>query len=174
MDASRLGLLRWQLSMTWSLAEIHLAGLTDPFCRWSPTPGCLGVRPDAAGRWWADWGEDPDSAPGVTAGWITWHLGWWWSSALEHAEGRPPPPREEVSWPGTAAGAVEWLTALHERWSAVLHAWVDVDLDRPCAYPWDTPRPWAVGAAWVNSELMKNVSEIGVLRHTWLALGQPD
>ncbi len=28
---------------------------------------------------------------------------------------------------------------------------------------------WPSGRAWVNSELMKNVSEIGVLRQTWLA-----
>ncbi|MBA3524325.1 MAG: DinB family protein [Geodermatophilaceae bacterium] len=170
MDASRLGLLRWQLSMTWSLAEYHLRELTDAFCLWQPTPGCFTVRPDPTGRWWPDWDDEgPDSAPGVTAGWITWHLGWWWSTVLDHVQDRPPPRREDVEWPGSAAAAVDWLTGLHDRWSDQLAGWQDADLDRPLGYPWGTPRPLAVGAAWVNSELMKNVSEIGVLRHTWLA-----
>lgn len=172
---TRLGLLRWQLALTWSLAEHHLSGLTDAFCLWAPTPGCFTVRPDRDGRWWPDWDEaDPDSAPGVTAGWITWHLGWWWSAVLDHAAGRPPPPRGEVAWPGSARAAVDWLGDLHGRWSALLEGWVDADLDTPLAYPWTTPRPLAAGAAWVNSELMKNVSEIGVLRYTWLALGEPE
>lgn len=107
---------------------------------------------------------DPDDVPGVTAGWVTWHLGWWWSAVLDHVEGRIPPPRAEVYWPGSARGTVTWLRGLHARWSRHLDGWSDADLDRPLAYPWPAPRPLAIGAAWVNAELMKNVAEIGTLR----------
>lgn len=31
-------LLRWQLGLSWSLAELRLAGLTDDACRWEPAP----------------------------------------------------------------------------------------------------------------------------------------
>lgn len=174
IDASRPGLLRWQLSLTWSLAEHHLAGCTQEFLLWEPVPGCASVRPDTTGRWWPDWNdEDPDALPGVSAGWISWHLGWWWSETLDHVAGRVPVPRAEVSWPGSAEAAAEWLRALHGRWSDHLASLADDDLDRPFDFPWPQPRPFAIAAAWVNSELMKNVSEIGQLRHTWLALGRP-
>ncbi|SDX68728.1 hypothetical protein SAMN05661080_00847 [Modestobacter sp. DSM 44400] len=46
-----------------------------------------------------------------------------------------------------------------------------MDLDRPFAFPWPEPRPFVFAAAWANSELMKNVAEIGVIRHQYLASG---
>jgi hypothetical protein len=37
------------------------------------------------------------------------------------------------------------------------------------AYPWSDPRPARYTLAWVNAELMKNVAEIGAVRHLWAA-----
>jgi len=103
VDGSRLGLLRWQLYLCWSLAEYHLSALTDELCRWEPAPGSWTVRRGADGQWRPDWVEpEPDPAPGVTVGWISWHIGWWWSATLDHAAGRTPQPRENVFWPGSA------------------------------------------------------------------------
>jgi hypothetical protein len=47
----RRELLRWQLRLSWSLAELRLAGLTDAECLWTPAPD-RPVRPlaTAAGR----------------------------------------------------------------------------------------------------------------------------
>lgn len=174
MDASRLGVLRWQLGWAWSLAEHHLTATTDELCWWEPTPDSWTVRRGPDGQWRPDWVEpEPDPAPGVTVGWVTWHLGWWWSAALDHAEGRTPPPREEVRWPGDAASTVAWIRGVHDRWAARLDATTDADLDRPIGYPWAQPRPFGLLAAWVNGELTKNVSEIGLLRHLWQNAGRP-
>lgn len=174
VDGSRLGLLRWQLHLCWSLAEYHLSALTDELCRWEPAPGSWTVRRGADGQWRPDWVEpEPDPAPGVTVGWISWHIGWWWSATLDHAAGRTSQPRENVFWPGSAIGAVGWITVLHEEWKEFLDACTASDLDEPFPFPWPQPRPLAIAAGWVNAELMKNIAEIGVLRHTWYALGRP-
>lgn len=170
MDGSRLGLLRWQLQLAWSLAGHHLPGLTEELCLWEPALGAWTVRRGVDGRWRPDWVEpEPDPAPAATAGWLTWHLGWWWSAALDHAYGRQPPDREQVLWPGTAAAAADWITDLHQRWREFLDACTEADLDEPFGYPWPQSRPLSIAAGWVNAELMKNVAEIGVLRHMWLA-----
>ncbi len=170
VDGTRLGLLRWQLHLCWSLAGYHLPALTDELCLWEPAPGAWTVRRGRDGKWRPDWSEpEPDPSPGASVGWISWHLGWWWSEMLDHALGRRPPPREEVFWPGSATAAVDWITGLHDRWRDFLDGCSEPDLDEPFPFPWPEPRPLAVAAGWVNAELMKNLAEIGVLRHTWQA-----
>lgn len=77
--------------------------------------------------------------------------------------GEQPAGRAGVDWPGSAADAVERLRALAVGWNRLLDS--DPDLDVPIAYPWSDPRPARYTPAWVNAELMKNVAEIGVMRH---------
>lgn len=86
----RDGVLRWQLGLAWSLAELRLDGLTDAACRWEPAPGAWTPRPGADGRWRPDWVEpEPDPPPTTSIGWLTWHLAWWWGDLLAHATGEP-------------------------------------------------------------------------------------
>lgn len=169
--ASReLETLRWQFAMTWSLARHHLPALTDEACLWEPAPGSWTVRRGEDGLWRPDFSEtEPDPAPPVTIGWLTWHLAWWWSGARSAVEGRTPPARETVFWEGDAARAVARLESLSLVWGAMLSDLNDAALARPTAFPWTEPRPLATTLAWVNSELMKNVAEIGVVRHLYEA-----
>jgi hypothetical protein len=167
---TRLDLLRWQLGLAWSLAELRLAGLTDVECGWQPTPDSWTVRRADDGWWRPDWVEpEPDPPPTTSIGWLTWQLTWWWTTLLAHATGEPIPAREDVHWPGSAAAAVAGLQRLHERWVQVLET---ADPDRPFGYPWPEPRPFAIAAAWANQELMKNVAEIGQLRDLYAALNR--
>lgn len=161
-------LLQWQLRLSWSLAELRLAGLTDDACHWEPAAGAWTVRRGPDGRWRADWAEpEPEPPPTTSIGWLTWHLTWWWTELVAHATGAPAPAREDVDWPGTAAATVRRLQQLHRDWAAVLDT---AELDRPVGFPWTEPRPLAVAAAWANQELMKNVAEIGQLRDLYGAL----
>ncbi|WP_211840589.1 DinB family protein [Saccharopolyspora hirsuta] len=166
MSAPRVELLRWQFEMTWSLFEFHLAELVPEDFRWEPAEHCWTVRRGADGGWEPDFAEvEPDPIPVPTIAWTTWHIGWWWTVTLDHAQGRPPRERTEVRWPGADA-AVDWLRGLRDEWSAVLDRLTDADLDAPAPFPWqdDPDKTVAHMVAWVNGELMKNVAEIGQLR----------
>jgi DinB family protein len=166
MPASPGELLRWQFDLTWSLFELHLAQLRPEDFRWEPTARCWTVRRGADGRWLPDWAEtEPDPVPVPTIGWLTWHIGWWWSVTLDHAQGRTPRDRSEIGWPGDDA-TIEWLRDLRAEWLAVLDRLTDADLDATAPFPWQDNAETTVAhmIGWVNAELMKNVAEIGQLR----------
>lgn len=165
--SSRRDLLRWQFDLVWSLSRLHFDALTDDDSHWAPAAVSWTVRRGADGRWRPDFAEtEPDPVPVPTAGWLTWHIGWWWSSAIAHAEGDPIPERTEVYWPGDTAAALTWLEGLRERWLGVLDRLGDAELERATSYPWPAEAGLTVAhlAAWVNGELMKNAAEIGQLR----------
>jgi hypothetical protein len=160
-------LLRWQFDLTWSLLELHLERLTSEDFLWEPAALSWTVRPGADGVWVPDWADtEPDPIPVPTVGWVSWHVGWWWSVALDHLQGRTPRERTEIGWPGTAEAAVGWLRDLRAEWVAVLDRLTGPDLDAPAPFPWpaDSGLTLAHTVAWVNAELMKNATEIGQLR----------
>ena len=46
-----------------------------------------GASPTPPGVWRPDWAEaEPDPIPVPTIGWLTWHIDWWWSVAIDHAD----------------------------------------------------------------------------------------
>ncbi|MFF8960499.1 DinB family protein [Streptomyces sp. NPDC014894] len=114
----------------------------------------------------ADWEvPEPEPAPTTSVGWLTWHIGYWWTTTLGHCFGDGAPEREEITWPGGAAEAVSWLEGLKDRWRAELLALDDEQLDsfeRTRGLPWGEGQRMVDIAAWVNFELAKNVAEIGV------------
>lgn len=162
--------LRRQFDLGWRLAEHHLPNLTDAACLWAPSPQSWTVRRGSDGCWRPDWaGVEPEPPPPVTIGWLSWHLIWWWSGALDAIEGRTPTPRELLYWPGSANGVREQLDSLANGWRCALDELDAPALERPLAFPWPEPRPLRLMLAWANMELMKNVAEIGVVRHLWAA-----
>lgn len=164
---SRRDLLRWQFDLTWSLLELHLEELASEDFLWEPATHCWTVRPSGEGGWVTDWEvPEPEPVPVPTIGWITWHVGWWWTVTIDHLQGKTPPDRVEVVWPGDGEAAVQWLRGLRREWLAVLDRLSDTDLDTVAPFPWVDDREKTVAhmMAWVNAELMKNTAEIGYLR----------
>ncbi len=86
---------------------------------------------------------------------------------LAATRGEKPAAYHEVAWPGSAAAVVQRLEALSAEWAAVLDSLEESDLERPLAYPWSEPRPLRLALAWANSELMKNVAEMGCVRRAF-------
>lgn len=167
MDVSRCGLLRWQFDLTWSLFDYHLERLEPDDFLWEPAALCWTVRRDAGGVWVPDWADsEPDPVPVPTIGWLSWHIGWWWSVAIDHLRGRTPRERTDITWPGTGEAAIAWLRGLRQDWLQELARLTDADLDAAAPFPWpsDSGHTLAHMAAWVNAELMKNATEIGQLR----------
>ncbi|MFV2119257.1 DinB family protein [Streptomyces sp. Act-28] len=162
-----LDLLRRQFDLTWSLFEYHLERLEPDDFLWEPAANCWTVRRAGDGTWVPDWAEsEPDPVPVPTIGWLSWHIGWWWSVAVDHAHGRAPRERGDIVWPGAGGPAVEWLRGLRTDWLEALDRLSGADLDSTAPFPWkDDPRHTVAHmVAWVNAELMKNAAEIGLLR----------
>lgn len=95
------------------------------------------MRPDGTGGWIADWADtEPDPIPVPTIGWLSWHIGWWWSVAIDHVRHQPPRERTAVGWPGPGSPTVEWLRHLRADWVAIVDTLDDAALDSGSAYPW--------------------------------------
>ena len=160
-------LLRWQFDLTWSLTELHLDRLAPDDFLWEPAPVCWTLHQGADGTWTPDWADiEPDPIPVPTIGWVTWHLGWWWTAAIANAEGREPPDRTAVAWPGPGPATIDWLRGLHADWLVVLDRLTEADLAASAPFPWppDAGMTVAQMLGWANAELMKNTAELGQLR----------
>lgn len=155
-----------QLALAWQLTSHHLHGLSTQECLWRPAARGLHVRQDADGAWQGDWPEHEgyDLGPSSIA-WLTWHLGFWWSMALDHNFGGGTLSREAVAWPGDADGVRAWIAGLHRRWSDELSRLTDAELAvaDPVRWPFEA-RPLADLFAWANVELTKSAAEIGYAR----------
>jgi DinB superfamily len=140
-----------QFDLVWALAQLHLDALVEEDFLWEPAGLIWTVHPGDDGLWRPDFAEqEPNPIPVPTIAWLTWHIDWWWSTALAHATGEVAPDRAQVFWPGTGAAAVARIRELADAWRPVLSRLADTER--------------APTAAWLNVELMKNVAEIGQLR----------
>lgn len=154
--------------MSWSLLELHLSDLTDEECLWEPAAFCWTVRRDADGQWVPDWEQpEPEPFPIPSIAWLTWHIGYWWLTTYDQAFGVGSLHREDVMWPGSADATVSWLRDRKTEWSDALATLDDSDLDSTerSGYFMRGTRPFGYVVAWVNSELMKNAAEIGLIRN---------
>ena len=159
--------LVWQFDLVWALAEVHIEALTDDDFLWEPASLTWTVRPDDSGVWRPDWADtEPEPVPVPTIGWLTWHIMWWWSTAIDHLIGTAPRSRTDVLWPGNGDTTVTEQRDLAVSWRTVLTGLTSDRLVAPSSFPWgdNSGRTVAQTALWVNVELMKNIAEIGQLR----------
>lgn len=155
-----------QLETAWKLTSYHLDGLTTEECLWRPARVGLHVYRAPAGQWRADWPdrEGYDIGPPSIA-WLTWHVGFWWSMALDHSFGDGTLAREQLTWPGSAEGVREWIDRLHTEWQTNIERLTDDDLRSTERTRWPfRDRPFGDVIAWANVELTKNAAEIGYAR----------
>jgi hypothetical protein len=155
-----------QLAVAWQLTTYHLENLTTRECLRRPAEQGLHVRRRDDGAWLADWPEQEGYDLGPSSiGWMTWHLGFWWSMALDHNFGTRTLTRERIVWPGDAEGVRGWISGLHSRWSGTLSAQSDADLATTTGVNWPFDgRTRADLFAWANTELTKSAAEIGYAR----------
>jgi hypothetical protein len=150
-----------QLEIVWMLATQHyFPALTDELAHWNPSSNAVGLRmrDGAAYPEWPD--EKSDPIPDTTAGWLLWHIEWWWSNAIEGVRGGASADPLSFAWSGSAEASRERLDLLHTQWVEILNS---TPMDHQCAAPFPTPQPLSTIAAWVNMELMKNLAELGLL-----------
>ncbi|MDG4666535.1 DinB family protein [Mycobacterium sp. 236(2023)] len=153
-----------QFDIAWALTELHLAALGDDDFLWEPAEHCWTVRRDSAGLWHADFADvEPDPIPVPTIAWLTWHIDFWWSAAIDSLNGQAPASAAHVTWPGTGEAAVARIRERAVVWRNTLPR---LKLADPATFPWgaEAGRTVADTALWVTVELTKNASEIGQLR----------
>ncbi|MHB1329258.1 MAG: DinB family protein [Gemmatimonadales bacterium] len=171
-DTPRQYLLR-QLDLAWMLASYHLETLTTEECLWQPGPRGLHLRQSESGGWVADWPdrESYDIGP-PSAGWITWHMLFWWSMVIDHSFGQGRLARQDVVWPGTAEGVRAQLTELHRVWRDRVEVLADSEIDSVERTKWPFPeRPFGDVVAWATVELTKNAAELGYVRFLYGSRG---
>jgi hypothetical protein len=171
MPDSALALLLRQLDTASRLARYHLDSLGNDECLWRPAPNGLHVHQHAAGVWRADWPEHEGYELGPPSiAWLTWHMGFWWSMAIDHAFGQGSLTREQVTWPGSAQSAREWIYTLETQWRSHITPLTAADLQLATRTRWPfRDRPFADVIAWANVELTKNAAEIGYARFLYAA-----
>ncbi|MAK81970.1 DinB family protein [Phenylobacterium sp.] len=160
-----------QFRTAWTLCDYHLKDLTTEECQWRPAVRGLHIDRDDQGRWRADWPdhEGYDLGP-PSIGWLTWHLGFWWSMALDHNFGAGELTREDIHWPGDAQACRNWIYGLKDRWAAELEVLDEATLASTARTRWPfTDRPLGDVIAWANVELTKNAAEIGYARFLYAA-----
>lgn len=159
--------VRRQFELSWALADLHLEALEEADFLWRPAENCWTVYPDDDGIWHADFAEvEPDPIPVPTIAWLTWHVNFWWSAAIDDMTGVPVRASSDVAWAGDGAGAVTRLRTLAAQWRTLLDDVTDEDLRADASFPWggDAGRTVADTVLWVTVELTKNAAEIGTLR----------
>lgn len=163
--SSSKSLLLGQFEIAWALTEYHLQGLTTSECLWRPAEPCLHVRKDEGG-WRADWPDSEDYTIGPPSiAWTTWHILYWWETALSRLEEKSPPTREAILWPGAAEPTCRAIVDLSVRWSRYLENADEQELKRPLGESWpiENASPAQI-ASWAHVELTKNAAEIGMAR----------
>lgn len=157
--------LNFQLQISWQLLDIHLTDLKDEEYHWRPAARGLHVS-NESGIWRADWPESEayDIGPANIA-WLTWHIMYWWSMALDHSFGNGTLSREDVSCPGNIKETRETITHLRSKWDAEVAKLSDDELLSSEQTRWPfKDMPFHKLAGWLNLELMKNAAEIGYCR----------
>lgn len=157
--------LEFQFNIAWKLLNYHLSDLGDKECLWKPNFTCLSVN-KKAGVWVADWpsSEGYDIGPANIA-WLTWHIIFWWSMAIDYSFGNATLIRENVLWPGNVKLVKDVIWELHNKW---MDSFGELSDDEICLknrtkWPFED-MPFYDLFGWMNLELMKNASEIGYCR----------
>lgn len=159
-------LLLRQFSTAWKLTCYHLDGLSTDECLWRPAPIGLHVERHADGQWHGQWPshEGYDIGPPSIA-WLTWHIGFWWSTVIDRSFGPGTLDRDKVAWPGTAQSVRDWIGALQSEWHGRIDCLSDDELLSPERTKWPfSGRPFGDVVGWVNLELTKNAAEVGYIR----------
>lgn len=156
-EDGRRELLQRQLSIAWGFAEQFVVGKVDEgLALWEPSSNVCTVHRQTNG-WRANWPDEEHSpTPNVTAGWVLWHIEWWWSNTLALVGGADATPPETY----LSSGGTDRIQVLKAAWDQVL---LERDLDDVVTWPGPTPQPLWFVASWVTFELTKNLAEINAL-----------
>jgi len=159
-----------QMDDAWQTLHRRLEGLTDDEFFWQPAPDCWTVRLDEDGRWVVDYARPaPEPPPFTTIGWRLLHIASCKIMYHEYAFGPARLTWDDLDTPHTAAAAIAWLEAGHDRLRAALAGLGDADLDTMRLTNWGEQWPtWRIFWTMIFHDLHHG-AEIGCLRDLYRA-----
>jgi DinB superfamily len=156
--------------------------LTDEEYFWEPVDGCWSIRRESdgpakgatglvgAGEWKRDTAlpAHPEPPPFTTIAWRLAHVTEMLVGRADHTVGPHTLTRDDITYAGTAADAVEALRAGVQAWRAALTTADDAALEEigRSAYPYgsDPEEPFLAIVWWMNQEILHHAAEIALLR----------
>ena len=171
MARQAVEILAAQMDEVWARFRGRLEGLEDNEFFWEPVPGCWTIHQAEYGRWWVDYETPaPEPPPLTTIAWRLVHVASCKVMYHEHAFGEGKLTWDDLTFPGTAAGAIAWLEEGHACLRAVLDTLSDADLDVSRATNWGEQWPtWRILWAMIDHDAHHG-AEIGVLRDLYRAM----
>jgi len=168
-----LGLLL-QFDNAWQQLNRHLQGLTLEECLWRPNDHGGGVRGFDDFRHEGsflptDGGEM--EVPNIA--WITWRLDCWWSLVINHSFGDGTWNHESIEWVPSVE-YIRWrMEKLKDIWLSHLSGMTTEALEAKdlSRFPM-SDRPFREVVVWLNVELMRSASEIGLIRFVYANRGK--
>lgn len=154
----------FQLDICWQLFEYHITNLSEEEAMWCISENGLKVFLD--GTWKVDWPETEVYEIGpASIAWTLWHILYWWQSVISASFYNRVLIKEDVKWPGTVNEALDEIKKCHEIWIKEISSMNDNELEMTdkCKWPFEN-ESFKKLCMWLNIELMKNVSEIGMGR----------
>jgi hypothetical protein len=157
-DDARRVLLQRQLDIMWRFATDFIIDQIDlELALWEPSTHVCTVHQTGDG-WSADWlDEDKGPLPDATIAWLLWHIEWWWNDTVALVSCQPGIEPSDHRW----SGGTDGIVLAKKVWDEVL---AEADLDGLVAWHLPEPQPIWFIAAWVNTEVTKNLAEINQLK----------
>lgn len=161
-----------QVQIMFVYADDVLGDVTLDECLVRPTEQSWTVH-ERVGRWYGELGDEPPDVPVPSLGWTMWHPVWWMTTLLAHTRGHEVPAVEAVEWPGPAA-TIPVLRSLWSDWMRLIAELDDAALASGALtrFPYTDGRPFAHVVGWSGMELVKNISEMGVLHRLGRDVGR--
>jgi hypothetical protein len=163
-DSDVRTVLNRQALVMFELANEVLADVTLDECLWRISDQSWAVH-ELNGRFVGELGDEPADLPTPSLAWTMWHPIWWLSVLIAHAHGREIPAPESVEWPGPES-SVATIRELWAEWMLFASGLDEDDLSSGelSKFPYTDGRPFVHTIGWASMELVKNLSEMCMLR----------
>ncbi|WP_395156861.1 DinB family protein [Ilumatobacter sp.] len=153
-----------QALVMFELADEVLADVTLEECLWRVSDQSWTVH-EVDGRFVGELADEPPDLPTPSLAWTMWHPIWWLSVLLGHAHGREIPAPESIEWPGPGSS----VATIRELWAELMLFASGLDDDDLGSgdlsrFPYTDGRPFVHTLGWASMELVKNLSEMCMLR----------
>ena len=164
VDPGLRAVLDRQVLILLELGDQVLADVSLEECLRTFSPDSWTVH-ERDGRCFGELSEEPPNVPVPSLAWTMWHPVWWMETLLAVSRGDDPSAPADVEWPGPQA-SIGRIRELWSEWTMFVGGLTEEDLrsNQLTRFPYTDGRPFAYVLGWASMEMVKNLSEMCLLR----------